>query len=254
MILNDLKNFYETKYEEEVNLNFLEIIPLQKFPTNRFEACIKYFSEKFKGGKILELASGNGQMANTLLKNNKNITHFLATDLSDHRLQAIKNNISDPRLEVKNMNVEEFNAEEIEKFDAIIMVALIEHLIDPLNTMKKILTLLKPGGMIYIDTPNIADYGCRFKLLKGKFPSTASKNEGLITYDNKKVSLFDEGHLHYFTYNSLATMLTQHCGFSKTEKYYYPVGKLYFGKAFHYKLAKWKPELFSPLALVAYKN
>ncbi len=248
---NDLKDFYENKYLIERDKTSIETITYKRYPTNRYEAAIKYFSDNFKGGSILELGAGNGIITNSILKTNQNIDRYVASDLSGSRLEGIKSNIDDSRLELKEIDVENFDFTTIGKFDGIIMIALIEHLIDPLNTMKKIKAALKPDGFVYIDTPNIADYGARFKLLRGKFPSTASRAEGLITYDNQDVTLYDEGHLHYFTYKSLSGMLTKYAGFSKTEKYYYPVGRLIFGKAIHYNLARLYPELFSMLALVA---
>jgi len=248
---NDLKNFYENKYSLEKDKASVKTISYKKYPTNRYEAGIKYFSDHFKGGSILELGAGNGIITNSILKSNANIDSYLASDLSSNRLEGIKKTIRDSRLEVKQIEVESFDFTSIGPFDSIIMIALIEHLVDPLNTMRRIREALKPNGFIYIDTPNIADYGARFKLLKGKFPSTGSKNEGLLTYDNQNVTLRDEGHLHYFTYRSLSKMLTTYGGFTETEKYYYPVGRLILGKAIHYKLAKVYPELFSALALIA---
>ncbi|MFA5149944.1 MAG: hypothetical protein WC433_03420, partial [Candidatus Omnitrophota bacterium] len=54
------------------------------------------------------------------------------------------------------------------------------------------------------------------KLLFGRFPSTASLNEGLLNYDRKtQTKLYDESHLHYFTFRSLKNILTERIGFSK---------------------------------------
>jgi SAM-dependent methyltransferase len=137
-------------------------------------------------------------------------------------------------------------------YDAVIMVALIEHLIDPLRAMQRIRQFLKPGGFVYIDTPNIAKYTQRVKLLLGKFPSTASMNEGLTTYEGAQCDLYDEGHLHYFTYRSLSLMLTERCGFSEVVKLGYPAGRKPLGKYIHNVLATIWPELFSELAIIAY--
>jgi SAM-dependent methyltransferase len=140
------------------------------------------------------------------------------------------------------------------KYDAVIMVALIEHLIDPMGAMTRIRKALKPGGFVYIDTPNIVRYTQRLKLLAGKFPSTASRNEGLTTYYGEPADLYDEGHLHYFTYRSLSLMLTERCNFSKIVKLGYPGGKIVLGKHIHGLLATVWPELFSELAIVAYAS
>jgi hypothetical protein len=105
---------------------------------------------------------------------------------------------------------------------------------------------------VYIDTPNVAKYTRRIKLLLGRFPSTASLNEGLTTYAGQPVDLHDEGHLHYFTFRSLSNMLTERCGFSRVAKISYPGEKIVLGRHFHSLLAGIWPEMFSEIALVAY--
>jgi 2-polyprenyl-3-methyl-5-hydroxy-6-metoxy-1,4-benzoquinol methylase len=248
----DLISHYEEKYAEEKSSDSIELIPYRKYPVNRFESCVKYFKDNFQnGGTILELGAGNGLLANTILKQNGQINKYIISDLSENRLEGAKKSIQDKRVSIKRIDVEDFDFESIEKVDAVIMIALIEHLIDPLGAMKRIKRALKPDGFVYIDTPNIADYGARFKLLTGRFPSTASKKEGNLRYDNTPVTLYDEGHLHYFTYKSLSEMLIRYCDFKKTTKYFQMIGKRYFGKAIHHQLAKIWPEMFSSLILIA---
>lgn len=46
-----------------------------------------------------------------------------------------------------------------EYFDAITISHVIEHLHDPVAVIRTIYALLKPGGILYIDTPNINAYG-----------------------------------------------------------------------------------------------
>jgi 2-polyprenyl-3-methyl-5-hydroxy-6-metoxy-1,4-benzoquinol methylase len=52
--------------------------------------------------------------------------------------------------------LEEFDGE---SFDAITLSHSIEHVHDPLATLRACRALLKPGGMIYVDTPNINAVG-----------------------------------------------------------------------------------------------
>ena len=42
--------------------------------------------------------------------------------------------------------------------------------------------------------------------------------------------LYDEGHLHYFTFRSLTRMLTLRCGFSRVERVPYASAPHVFGK------------------------
>ncbi len=247
-----LREHYERKYSHESTASSIESISKVRTPTSRYEAVVKLFSMDFKGGDILELGAGNGNVAKTLLESDINIDSYTMGDISLPRIKGIKNNLSDSRLRILQIDAEDIPNGELGKYHAIIMVALIEHLIDPLRAMQKIRQLLKPGGFVYLDTPNIAKYTRRLKLLLGIFPSTASKNEGLTTYLDKPVDLYDDGHLHYFTYRSLSMMLTQRCGYSKVKKLGYPAGPMPLSRYMHNLLANSWPEMFSELAVLAY--
>ena len=250
---DSLKNYYDKKYASESKLTSVECIKIAKTPTSRFEAAVKFFPKYFKGGDILEIGAGNGNIAKTLLSApNQEILSYTLGDISQPRMEGLSKQLNDIRVKVVSIDAENIPANEHGKYDAIIMVALIEHLIDPLRAMQNISKLLKPGGFVYIDTPNIAKYTQRIKLLLGRFPSTSSQNEGLTTNSGKPVDLHDEGHLHYFTYRSLSLMLTERCEFTKVVKLSYPGGLTVLGKHIHTRLAGLWPELFSELAIIAY--
>jgi 2-polyprenyl-3-methyl-5-hydroxy-6-metoxy-1,4-benzoquinol methylase len=243
-----LQNFYTERYKENENLYELKY---QKIPYDRNSVAFKYFIDNFKSGNILEIGAGNGLMAYSLLKSSLKINKYIAIELSESRANRLNEKLKFDNFKAIEENIEELNTD-IGKFDAIIMIALIEHLIDPLGTLKYIKkNLLKDNGFVYINTPNFADIGCRKKLLFGKFPSTSAKDEGLTTYNNQKVKLYDEGHLHYFTFSSLSKMLKRYCGFTELEIIPQPIGKNILGKKFHYFMAKSFPTLFSELNLVA---
>ena len=237
-----LLNHYESKYSGDAP----ELIEYVKYPANRLESCVKYFANF--SGSVLELGAGDGSVANSILKQNNQVSKYTISDINRTRLSGIK--IKDKRVVTERIDVDDFDY--VGKVDAVIMVALIEHLVDPLGAMKKIKQVLNPGGFVYIDTPNIADYGARFKLLTGRFPSTASRCEGCITYDGAPVTLHDEGHLHYFTYKSLSDMLAL-CGY-RTVKHFQMTGRLFLGRCVHHFLARLWPEMFSSLILIAIKN
>lgn len=247
-----LKEHYERKYSYESNSTLIESVPIANIPINRHEAVLKYFPRYFNGGKVFEIGAGNGNVAKTLLSADDKISSYVLCDISLPRIEGLRRNLNDSRVKVLEGNAENLPASEHNSYDAVIMVAVIEHFIDPLRTMQEIRKLLKPGGIVYIDTPNIAKYTQRMMLLLGRFPSTASRNEGLTTYSGKPTDLYDEGHLHYFTYRSLSLMLTERCGFSKVIKLNYPGGWIPLGKQIHGFLSTIRPELFSELAIIAY--
>lgn len=247
-----LKAHYEAKYAFEESSS-IGIIPKVRIPRTRFEAVIKFFPNFFNGGSILELGAGNGIVAKSLLESELSISNYTVSEISKPRLEGLRRNLLDERISIINVNAEYIPENTDVKYDAILMIALIEHLIDPLGAMQNIRRLLNPGGFVYIDTPNIAKYTRRIKLLFGKFPSTSSKNEGLTTYSNEPVSLYDEGHLHYFTYRSLSRMLTELCGYSRVVKLGYPDSRIHIqDRVNNYLATKW-PEMFSELVVLVYR-
>ncbi len=250
----NLLRHYDQKYVEERNHGSYEMeIQLRAFPRTRFEAAANFFCRQFRGGQILELAAGDGALASTILKSEVPITSYIATEFSDSRLTGLRASLSDPRVRVAQLDAENIPEEFSNRFDAVIMIALIEHLIDPLRAMRQICETLKPGGLVFIDTPNIALFSRRLKLLLGQFPSTASSNEGLTTYDGQKIDLYDEGHMHYFTFRSLSLMLTQYCGFERVEMYPYFQERPFFPQPLFHILSRVWPQMFSELVIVAYR-
>ncbi|MHB0989119.1 MAG: class I SAM-dependent methyltransferase [Bellilinea sp.] len=248
-----LKNHYERKYIDENDaLMNMDTIKNIKLPGNRIEAAINFIPKYFKGGDIIELGAGNGIVAKTLLETELPISTYTVGDISLPRLNGIRNNLKDERLLILELDAENIPEDHYGKYDAVIMIAVIEHLIDPLRAMQNIRRLLKPSGFVYIDTPNIAKYTRRIKLLFGRFPSTASINEGLVTYSGDRVDLFDEGHLHYFTYRALTLMLTQRCGFSHVKKLGYPIANSVLERKILGFLAGINPGLFSELSILAF--
>jgi SAM-dependent methyltransferase len=247
-----LQAHYERKYSGEAQGHALRVLTPKARPLDRFEAAVSFVPRHFKGGRILELGAGDGAVARALLGLDLGIETYDLGDISLARVSGIRENLSDPRVQVRQLDAERAGEGEAGIYDAVIMIALIEHLIDPLAAMRGVRRLLKPGGFVYIDTPNLAKYTRRAQLLLGRFPSTASRDEGLTTYGGEPVDLYDEGHLHYFTFRSLSRLLLERCGFVRTEKQAYACGKLLLGAGLESTLARVWPEAFSELALVAY--
>jgi 2-polyprenyl-3-methyl-5-hydroxy-6-metoxy-1,4-benzoquinol methylase/FtsZ-binding cell division protein ZapB len=79
-------------------------------------------------------------------------------------------------------------------FDVVIFGDVLEHLRDPLPTLRAARPLLAPGGSIIISTPNVAHGDIRLSLLSGQFRYT-------------KTGILDETHTRFFTRESLITLL-----------------------------------------------
>jgi SAM-dependent methyltransferase len=81
-------------------------------------------------------------------------------------------------LNVFHGTLDEFETDD--KFDLVFMSHVIEHVLDPVATVAKIRTMLKPGGVLYLETPNVRALDSR--LWKNKW--------GLIHYP-RHLYLFD---------------------------------------------------------------
>jgi SAM-dependent methyltransferase len=246
-----LLRHYEAKYGAEAAGTAPDPVVRSRFPRDRFEACVHYVPRFFRGGELLELAAGSGRVADALLAGGLDCRHYTLSELSEARLEGLRRAVRDPRARFAALDAEALPEGESGRYDAVLMVALIEHLVDPLRAMQGVRRLLRPGGFAYLDTPNIAKWTRRLKLLAGRFPSTASRGEGLVTYAGGPVDLHDEGHLHYFTFRSLAELLTARCGFSRVEPLAYASTRL-LGARLDHALATLRPQLFSEVCLVAF--
>jgi len=76
-------------------------------------------------------------------------------------------------------------------FDAVTILGVIEHVFDPYTVIREIYRVLRPGGALLIDVPNVGSFTNRLRSLFGRLPVT-SRDPG-----------WDGGHLHYFTKHAL---------------------------------------------------
>ena len=227
------------------------IAPVRR-PATRHQACVSLFPRFFRGGHVLELGAGGGRIARSLAAAGLAFESYTLGEVSRPRLAALERSFAgEARIRVAELDAESLPEDASACFDAVLLVAVIEHLVDPLHALRSIRRLLRPGGCVYLDTPNAAKYSRRLKLLFGRFPSTASLDEGLTRYDGAPVDLHDEGHLHYFTYRSLSLLLHR-CGFSRVERLAYASPPFPFGTRVGHALARLRPQLFSEVCVVAF--
>jgi SAM-dependent methyltransferase len=84
-------------------------------------------------------------------------------------------------------------------FKTILFCEIIEHLVAPDRTLRAVVDLLAPGGLLLVTTPNLASLGNRIRLLRGRTPSlnpapgASIKAPGsLASYDHLRVCVTDE--------------------------------------------------------------
>lgn len=83
-----------------------------------------------------------------------------------------------------------------ESFDVVVLGDVLEHLREPLTTLRQVRGLLRAGGSIVLSVPNVAHASVRLSLLCGRF-------------EYQKLGLLDETHLRFFTRDSILRLLDQ---------------------------------------------
>src|SRR4051812_9928461 len=82
-------------------------------------------------------------------------------------------------------------------FDAAICCDVLEHVFDPVVFIRRVVRILKPGGLFVVSVPNIRYWPRVLSLVGGYFPRTTGDPNG-----------YDGGHLHYFTTRNVSEVFT----------------------------------------------
>ena len=114
------------------------------------KSLLKLFDKnKYGEIKILDAGSGSGMFLRALKKITENEKNLYANDFSEKILEPLKREGFNTIPGI----LDEFTTNE--KFDAITMFQVIEHLYNPLKVIRNLATTLKDGGYLLIETPSI---------------------------------------------------------------------------------------------------
>ena len=191
-----LSEQYDSFYKTALVKETLAEVRVQGWPKNRVEAILHSTGS---GNTVLDVGCGNGHLLYQLRHRFKKL---VGLEYSAHRLEQAKLNLSDNAFVPVLGSAEDMSEIASLSVDCIVSADTIEHVPDVYPAAAELFRVLRPGGILVINTPNIAFIKKRMLLLMGRFPSTSQKNEGLGSD-----ILFDGGHLHYFTFRSLSLLL-----------------------------------------------
>jgi 2-polyprenyl-3-methyl-5-hydroxy-6-metoxy-1,4-benzoquinol methylase len=142
------------------------------------------------GLRILDIGCGNGVLG-AYFRNEQKCEVF-GIDINENACMEAQKNLDG----VLHANVEVIDLPyETEYFDTIIMGDVVEHLINPVIALKKLLLVLKPGGKIFITVPNIRNW---------------KEVCNLVFHDKWEYDtwgILDYTHLRFFTKTSIVSML-----------------------------------------------
>lgn len=214
--MTTLREYYDAEYAGQSATQF-GLTRVTQHPRDRYEAVVRL---AWPGGDtLLEVGAGSGTVLRTLRPRYRTC---VATELSDSGAKCLRELFpQDPMVEIHEGPIEDGVPSDA-RFDTVVMNHVIEHFVDPIHVMKMLSERLTPQGRLIITTPNLAKWTRRTKLAFGYFPATASRGEGLTAYDGAPTQLYDESHLHYFTFRSLTLILKERCGLTAVERFGYP--------------------------------
>lgn len=149
------------------------------FANNRKD-LISFIADR-RGLKVLEVGAGFGETL-FYLKSLGIASEAIGLDIFE-----------DPEHKEQYEKIDEFyfgNIEELdfpqfnEYFDVILLADVLEHLIEPAATLKKLKNYLKPNGEVLVSMPNVRHYSAFNKIfLKGNF---GYEESGLFDYTHRR--------------------------------------------------------------------
>lgn len=169
---------------------------LQRFELHRVPAAVSLLDS---GGKILDIGCGDGGLL-VLSKKKEQFISYYGIDLAKVVVNRAKKQVEKQTGDIKNCFFMQANLDEklpfkSNFFDAVTCIAVLEHIFDPYFGIKEINRVLKKGGHIILEVPNLVWLPRRISVLFGVLPVTAEE-EG-----------WDGGHLHYFTREATVKLL-----------------------------------------------
>jgi methionine biosynthesis protein MetW len=139
------------------------------------------------GGRFLDVGCGLGHLTALMLDRG---AQCVGVDVSPLALSVAREQFGD-RVELHEASIDGGMLPfENASFDKAGILAVLEHVFDPYAVMNELGRVVRPGGRIVAEVPNLAYAKHRLTLLRGRLPAT-SDSFGPATG-------WDGGHLHYF--------------------------------------------------------
>jgi|SRR6516162_1103734 len=188
----------------------------------RMEVLIDEFlpGDTLKGMSALDVGTGLGFFAERMIGRGAQVT---AVDLGTNLVEQVRTRFSCQAFTADALSLT--NSFEPNSFDIVLSSECIEHTPDPQAAIVQMLTVLKPGGLLSLSTPNmfwypIVSFATRMKLR----PFTGLEN--FSTFDTLGTTIRNSGGvvlkqkgLHLFPFqfglHGLSVWLDEHCQFAR---------------------------------------
>ncbi|OHA78499.1 MAG: hypothetical protein A2V96_02645 [Candidatus Yonathbacteria bacterium RBG_16_43_6] len=155
----------------------------------RVRRVVQILGNDIKGKKILDIGCGNGTMGKALKEKGAIV---FGTDISRNAVEKAAHVLDKAFvLDVDGGDLSVIDSD----YDAIIVSEVIEHLFESKKFLLNVKSRMKKDSVLILTTPNFLMWTNRIKMFFGKFEYT-------------ETGFLDEGHIHFFTYDSLKKLLS----------------------------------------------
>ena len=133
---------------------------------NKYLAYYKVVSclENAKGNSLLDMPCGDGLLTKMFAEK---FDRIVGVDASCTHISAARKLL--PNVEFHESLIE--NLELDEKFDSVFMLDVLEHVIDPVNLLKKASTFMKDDGVMIVHVPNSNAINRKLNVIMGSLKS-----------------------------------------------------------------------------------
>ncbi len=185
------------------------------------------------GERVLEVGCGSGALTEHIQATGCTVVGIEKRQEAAEKARSFCEEVLIGDIESISLNLEPAS------FDVILMIDVLEHLVDPVAAIQRLLPFLRPTGRVIVALPNIAHWSIRLRLLFGRF-------------DYEESGILDRTHLHFYTLRTAKGMLEE-AGLTIIESDIVPdVPLLRFKRPFarlNYRVAHTVPNLFATEAL-----
>jgi 2-polyprenyl-3-methyl-5-hydroxy-6-metoxy-1,4-benzoquinol methylase len=125
-------------------------VPEENYWYRRHLVVYEWIAERVSGRRVLDMACGEGYGSATLARRAASV---VGVDANPEAFEHARLRYTDANLSFERSLVETYG--EPGSFDAVVFLQTIEHVQDPVAVLEHFRTLLAPGGVAYVSTPNL---------------------------------------------------------------------------------------------------
>ena len=125
-------------------------VPAENYWFRRHLAVYEWIAARVAGGDVLDMACGEGYGSDVLARRAASV---VGVDANPEAFEHARLRYERPGLTFERGLVETYGAPG--EFDAVVFLQTIEHVQDPVAVLEHFRSLLRPGGVAYVSTPNL---------------------------------------------------------------------------------------------------